>query len=872
MGEDYYEEEPLSSMWPEDIEDKSNKKFNIEKQSHTEQILLKELNFKEDQHQMDFKALSQLTDYSDKGSHQLTSLVKQYKFRKENAVRLLHEEINSLSKQRLEIEQKELEILREHRFVEKNQISVLEENLDLWDSKNCSVSNLKIDLGLCEKIEEVTGEEGDVNYWRGKVAQLERMLRESLKRENLLEQKLNETVKGLEEQNSPVEELSRILKRADNFLHFILQNAPVVIAHQDTELKYRFIYNHFPALGEEDIIGKTDEEILSGPGVIAFQKFKREVLENRKAAKREITYETPLFGKKTFLTYVEPVFNKQGEIIGINYIGLEVSDQVKMREKLARNREELAVQKAKETELSKTIVITEETMRAKQMLATMSHEIRSPLTGVVSMAEILANTKLDKDQRQLIDVMLSSGDLVLQLINDILDLSKAESGVMRLEETKFRPREVVKHVLQTAAAALKKDLILEGHISNDVPLEVLGDVLRIRQIFTNLISNAVKFTHKGKVGIDLRVVPKPESNLPNNHNSKQEKENHSANFKSNNHNLMLENNSSESSQESQDRCEGETSCSNSSAFNDENTVWLQCDVYDTGIGIPANAKSTLFTRYMQASADHARKYGGTGLGLAICKQLVEELMNGEILVESKEQEGSKFTFKIPCKIPPKIENSDDSDDSVSQIRESKSGISNPGFGDVMQGFFLFKPKMGQRRKQTSPVPPSSPVCVDLNLSLNLGEKDKGFRVLLVDDNKVNIIVAKNMLHQLGHKFDIVNNGLEAIRAVQSTQFDLIFMDVHMPVMDGIQATRLIRSFEQNGFWDPSVGPTCQNISQESFDLLRLRKRTPIIAMTANAYGESATECLASGMDSYISKPVTFQNLKQVLQNFLPCKT
>lgn len=115
---------------------------------------------------------------------------------------------------------------------------------------------------------------------------------------------------------------------------------------------------------------------------------------------------------------------------------------------------------------------TEETMRAKQMLATMSHEIRSPLSGVVSMAEILSTTNLDHEQRQLLNVMISSGDLVLQLINDILDLSKVESGVMKLEATKFRPREVVKHVLQTAAASLKKILILEGRIADDVPIEV----------------------------------------------------------------------------------------------------------------------------------------------------------------------------------------------------------------------------------------------------------------------------------------------------------------------------------------------------------------------------------------------------------------
>ncbi|GKE08747.1 histidine kinase 5-like protein, partial [Tanacetum coccineum] len=233
-----------------------------------------------------------------------------------------------------------------------------------------------------------------------------------------------------------------------------------------------------------DIIGKTDVEIFKGGGVKESQDFKREVLERGLPAKREITFETELFGDKTFLIYVEPVFSKDGEKLGVNYMGMEITDQVKKREKMAKLREEIAVPKAKETELNKTIHITEETMRAKQI------------------------------------VMLSSGDLVLQLINDILDLSKVEPGVMKLEATKFRPREVIKHVLQTAAASLKKMLILEGHVSDDVPvllvsrlcgpLEVIGDVLRIRQILRpNLISNAIKFTRQGKVEINLYVTADP---------------------------------------------------------------------------------------------------------------------------------------------------------------------------------------------------------------------------------------------------------------------------------------------------------------------------------------------------------------------------
>ena len=191
---------------------------------------------------------------------------------------------------------------------------------------------------------------------------------------------------------------------------------------------FLFVFSFTDHVNTQDILGKTDVEIFHGGGVKESEDFKREVLEKGKASKREITFETDLFGSKTFLIYVEPVYNKAREKIGINYMGMEVTDQVRKREKMAKLREDNAVRKAMESELNKTIHITEETMRAKQMLATMSHEIRSPLSGVVGMAEILSTTKLDKEQRQLLNVMISSGDLVLQLINDILDLSKVESG------------------------------------------------------------------------------------------------------------------------------------------------------------------------------------------------------------------------------------------------------------------------------------------------------------------------------------------------------------------------------------------------------------------------------------------------------------
>ncbi|MBA0807061.1 hypothetical protein Gohar_022889 [Gossypium harknessii] len=646
-------------------------------------------------------------------------------------------------------------------------------------------------------------------------------------------------------------------------------------------------------------------------------------------------------------------------------------------------------------------------MRAKQMLATMSHEIRSPLSGVVSMAEILATTKLDREQRQLLDVMISSGDLVLQLINDILDLSKVESGVMKLEATKFRPREVVKHVLQTAAASLRKILTLEGNVADDVPIEVIGDVLRIRQILTNLISNAIKFTHEGKVGVKLYVVPEPPF-------AKEGSQNGSAGSTANQSttNVPKEETCTSTSQTSSDQRgfhgkKHEGSCQDRSqskrgtpvtngtidvteeqAELPETTVWIRCDVYDTGIGIPEHALPTLFKKYMQVSADHARKYGGTGLGLAICKQLVE-LMGGRLTVSSQVHCGSTFTFILPYKVSLSCDHSDDADDGLSDMDDH--GATDD---DATAGFFQFQPRTlgslfssnGSSRTQNllahnigyvnshkingfsencysfptsngqtkemdlfedacsvaealeiSPEPESSfshspdhdnesAICrdehhhnvvkaenkvstrdvsscsetsreVDVKVKITepqlpaerQGRSDSGFqstlnssreasnsiskpKILLVEDNKINVMVTRSMMKQLGHTIDVVSNGVEAVRAIQYHSYDLVLMDVCMPVMDGLQTTRLIRSFEETGNWDEAAKAGIEKPSPSSDSLqpdCTPPKRIPIIAMTANALSESADECSANGMDSFISKPVTFQKLKECLEQYLP---
>ncbi|CAF1696982.1 unnamed protein product [Brassica napus] len=897
--------EVLSSMWPEDVGTQADNQFNVEKPAGDSDTL-KEVDIAEKRTMADLKRLPELMNTTDQGTSQLTNLVKQWEYMQDHAVKLLREELKILTKQREEAEAKELKIIEEHNFEsqEPENVPVLDDTSHLFRR----FKHKKRDALVGSKRVEIDEEFDTVQYWKQKALSLEKMLEASTERERRLIEKLNESLKTMESHSAPVEELTQNLKRAEGFLHFILQNAPIVMGHQDKDLRYLFIYNKFPTLREQDILGKTDVEIFHGGGVKESEDFKREVLEKGKASKREITFETELFGSKTFLIYVEPVYNKAREKIGINYMGMEVTDQVRKREKMAKLREDNAVRKAMESELNKTIHITEETMRAKQMLATMSHEIRSPLSGVVGMAEILSTTKLDKEQRQLLNVMISSGDLVLQLINDILDLSKVESGVMRLEATKFRPREVVKHVLQTAAASLKKDLTLEGNITDEVPIEVVGDVLRIRQILTNLISNAIKFTHEGKVGIKLKVISVPSFASGMELNADAEEQN--------------------------------------GLTETETSVWIRCDVYDTGIGIPGKRNRTrrqkalpcLFKKYMQASADHARKYGGTGLGLAICKQLVE-LMGGQLTVTSQVNAGSTFTFILPYKVATSDDHSDDQDFSDMVDHHQ------PEPDDTTEGYFQFKPLLGSiysnggpvignnsflphKVMLTSPLKRINGFVSDTSNNTAQSEttqvENNGYidetrletcsgpcpsketescsssqasseggalemeseltvssrreeeetettkpKILLVEDNKINIMVAKSMMKQLGYTFDIANNGVEAITAIKGTSYDLVLMDVCMPVLDGLKATRLIRSYEESGNWDAAIEAGVDiKISENEQACVHSTNRLPIIAMTANTLAESSEECYANGMDSFISKPVTLQKLKECLRRYL----
>lgn len=357
-------------------------------------------------------------------------------------------------------------------------------------------------------------------------------------------------------------------------------------------------------------------------------------------------------------------------------------------------------------------------------LATMSHEMRTPLNGVIGLNGLLLDTPLNEEQQRFVHLARLSGEALLHLINDILDYSKIEAGRLELEPLPFSPADVCNEAVDILQDRLSgKGLILRRELDVNLPPLLVGDPARLRQILVNLLGNAIKFTEAGSVSLACRI----------------ESEQH-------------------------------------------DSVELRFEIRDTGIGMDQETIARLFKPFVQADVSTTRKYGGTGLGLTISARLAA-IMGGEIGVESVPAQGSQFWVVLP-------------------------------FERMQQGLEALP-------RRPDEVAPSNQPRLD---------------VLLAEDNAVNQLVAVEMLKRLGCTAEVVGNGREAVEAFGRKRYDLVFLDCHMPEMDGFDACRAIRQLEVDG------------------------SRVPVIAMTASALKGDREKCLEAGMDDFVPKPVRLADL------------